>query len=191
MLIRDAVGDGLIASREPLLDGLLRSIGVLRSDCFRGLVDMSSSEVLSLLSGPLSEITSVPSRAVGLLDDGLAGGGVVGHLMVSDGRGGMGSLGGAGDAVLGLPLLGRGGLVDVSESLLVWAGFLSGLGGAAGEEVTTDQRHVGEQLSGFRVGEDEREEGAEVLNGCEGVNRRFILRNSLITLTSVLLDLAF
>jgi hypothetical protein len=49
---------------------------------------------------------------------------------------------------------------------LVWTERVGGFGGASGEEVAADEREVREEFTDFGVGEDEREDCAEVLNGC-------------------------
>lgn len=60
-------------------------------------------------------------------------------------------------------LLGRG-IVDAAELLLVGADLFGTVGDAAGKEVSADERDVGEEFARFGVGEEDGEEGAEVLD---------------------------
>ena len=61
---------------------------------------------------------------------------------------------------LGDELVLRSSIIDTGQSFWVWAEAVGGFGGAAGEEVATDEGEVGEKFADFGVGEDEGKNGA-------------------------------
>lgn len=76
-----------------------------------------------------------------------------------------GLVGSDGASAFGDELVLRGGFVDLVELVLGRGDLAGGLGGADGEEVAADEGEVGEEFADFGIGEDEGEEGAEVLDG--------------------------
>lgn len=66
------------------------------------------------------------------------------------------------------------GLVDPPQGFLVRARLLRHLLRTAREQVAADDAKVADKLAHLRVGEDEREEGAEVADGLLAVAARAV-----------------
>jgi hypothetical protein len=68
-----------------------------------------------------------------------------------------------------LELAGRSFLIDLLHVFLIGASLLTGLDSSGSEEVSTDETEVGEDLSGFRVGEEKGQESSKVDRGVLGI----------------------
>jgi hypothetical protein len=75
-------------------------------------------------------------------------------------------------------LVSRSRIIDVGEGFLVWAEAVGGFGCAASEEVSADEREIGEKFANFGIGEDEREDRAKMFNSC--------IRDELISKQSII-----
>jgi hypothetical protein len=74
-------------------------------------------------------------------------------------------VGPGGTPTFGDELILAGGVVDVCEGFFVWAEIVGGFRGAAGEEVTADEREIGQEFTDFGVGEDKGEDGTKMTDG--------------------------
>ena len=68
-------------------------------------------------------------------------------------------------SILGDELVLGNGVVNAGEGFLVWVEGFGNFGCAVGEEVSADEREVGEKFVDFGIGEDKGKDGAKVSNG--------------------------
>jgi hypothetical protein len=88
-----------------------------------------------------------------------------------------GLVGSRGLAVGRLPLVRRSSIVDVRKLLLGGAGRVQSLGSTTSKQVTTNDAKVGKELSSLRVGGEERQKCAKVLDGFLTVPFSIVLLN--------------